>query len=343
SPVLLDGYLAGAVECDVDALCDGQDVHIAGIMQHIEEAGVHSGDSACSLPPYSLSEKVIAKLEEQTKALAIGLNVIGLMNVQFAIKDEEVYLIEVNPRASRTVPFVAKATDSAIASIAARLMAGEKLSDFPKRVPYKQKDYLEKLPKTDPMTLADPNMPWFSVKEAVMPFARFPGVDTILGPEMRSTGEVMGWDRNFARAFLKAQLGAGMTLPTSGKVFFSIKDSDKTPLLLETAKLLTEIGFDLIATRGTAKFIQKNGINCDTVNKVHEGRPNIVDCMKNNEISLVMNTTEGVQSIRDSRDIRSVALFDKIPYFTTAAAANAAALAIQSYADGELEVKPLQN
>ena len=343
SPVLLDGYLAGAVECDVDALCDGEDVHIAGIMQHIEEAGVHSGDSACSLPPYSLSEKVIAKLEEQTKALAIGLNVVGLMNVQFAIKDEEVYLIEVNPRASRTVPFVAKATDSAIASIAARLMAGEKLSDFSKRESYKQKDYQEKFPKTDPMTLADPNMPWFSVKEAVMPFARFPGVDTILGPEMRSTGEVMGWDRNFARAFLKAQLGAGMTLPTSGKVFFSIKDSDKTPLLLETAKLLTEIGFDLIATRGTAKFIQKNGINCDTVNKVHEGRPNIVDRMKNNEISLVMNTTEGVQSIRDSRDIRSVALFDKIPYFTTAAAANAAALAIQSYADGELEVKPLQN
>ena len=343
SPVLLDGYLAGAVECDVDALCDGEDVHIAGIMQHIEEAGVHSGDSACSLPPYSLSEKVIAKLEEQTKALAIGLNVIGLMNVQFAIKDEEVYLIEVNPRASRTVPFVAKATDSAIASIAARLMAGEKLSDFLKRESYKQKDYQEKFPKTDPMTLADPNMPWFSVKEAVMPFARFPGVDTILGPEMRSTGEVMGWDRNFARAFLKAQLGAGMTLPTSGKVFFSIKDSDKTPLLLETAKLLAEIGFDLIATSGTAKFIQKNGINCDTVNKVHEGRPNIVDRMKNNEISLVMNTTEGVQSIRDSRDIRSVALFDKIPYFTTAAAANAAALAIQSYADGELEVKPLQN
>ena len=343
SPVLLDSYLAGAVECDVDALCDGEDVHIAGIMQHIEEAGVHSGDSACSLPPYSLSEKVITKLEEQTKALAIGLNVIGLMNVQFAIKDEEVYLIEVNPRASRTVPFVAKATDSAIASIAARLMAGEKLSDFSKREPYKEKDYLEKLPKTDPMTLADPDMPWFSVKEAVMPFARFPGVDTILGPEMRSTGEVMGWDRNFARAFLKAQLGAGMKLPTSGKVFFSIKDSDKAPLLLETAKLLTEIGFDLIATRGTAKFIQKNGINCDTVNKVHEGRPNIVDRMKNNEISLVMNTTEGVQSIRDSRDIRSVALFDKIPYFTTAAAANAAALAIQSYADGELEVKPLQN
>ena len=206
SPVLLDGYLAGAVECDVDALCDGSEVHIAGIMQHIEEAGVHSGDSACSLPPYSLSEKIIEELEVQTKALAIGLNVVGLMNVQFAVKDEEVYLIEVNPRASRTVPFVAKATDSAIASIAARLMAGEKLSDFSKREPYKQVSYHEKLPKTDPMTLADPNMPWFSVKEAVMPFARFPGVDTLLGPEMRSTGEVMGWDRNFARAFLKLNL-----------------------------------------------------------------------------------------------------------------------------------------
>ena len=343
SPVLLDSYLSGAVECDVDALCDGTDVQIAGIMQHIEEAGVHSGDSACSLPPYSLSQKVIKELEVQTKALAIGLNVVGLINVQFAVKDEEVYLIEVNPRASRTVPFVAKATDSAIASIAARLMAGEKLSDFLKREPYKQVGFHEKLPKTDPLTLADPNMPWFSVKEAVMPFARFPGVDTLLGPEMRSTGEVMGRDRNFARAFLKAQLGAGMNLPTSGKVLFSIKDNDKTPLLLETAKILTEIGFDLVATRGTAEFIKKDGINCDVVNKVHEGRPNIVDQMKNNEISLVMNTTEGVQSIRDSRDIRSVALFDKIPYFTTAAAANAVALAIQSYADGEIEVKPLQN
>jgi carbamoyl-phosphate synthase large subunit len=192
SPVLLDSYLSGAVECDVDALCDGTDVHIAGIMQHIEEAGVHSGDSACSLPPYSLSQKVIKELEVQTKALAIGLNVVGLMNVQFAVKDEEVYLIEVNPRASRTVPFVAKATDSAIASIAARLMAGEKLSDFLKREPYKQVGFHEKLPKTDPLTLADPNMPWFSVKEAVMPFARFPGVDTLLGPEMRST--VRLWD-----------------------------------------------------------------------------------------------------------------------------------------------------
>ena len=219
SPVLLDSYLAGAVECDVDALCDGTDVHVAGIMQHIEEAGVHSGDSACSLPPYSLSPAIIAELNVQTRALALALNVVGLMNVQFAVKDDEIYLIEVNPRASRTVPFVAKSTDSAIASIAARLMAGEPLSNFPHRAPYKDASYDEVLPMADQMTLADPNMPWFSVKEAVMPFARFPGVDTILGPEMRSTGEVMGWDRSFARAFLKAQMGAGMELPFSGRGF----------------------------------------------------------------------------------------------------------------------------
>ena len=254
SPVLLDSYLSGAVECDVDALCDGQTVHVAGIMQHIEEAGVHSGDSACSLPPHSLSDQVVAELKNQTEALALALNVVGLMNVQFAVKDDEIYLIEVNPRASRTVPFVAKATDSAIASIAARLMAGEKMDSFPLRAPYKDVSYGETLPMADPMTLADPNMPWFSVKEAVMPFARFPGVDTILGPEMRSTGEVMGWDRSFARAFLKAQMGAGMDLPDPsqgpvGKVFFSIKDSDKTPQLVETAQILVDLGFALVATR----------------------------------------------------------------------------------------------
>ena len=202
SPVLLDSYLSGAIECDVDALCDGQTVHVAGIMQHIEEAGVHSGDSACSLPPHSLSKEIINELKVQTEALALALNVVGLMNVQFAVKDGAIYLIEVNPRASRTVPFVAKATDSAIASIAARLMAGEKMDSFPLRAPYKDVSYGETLPMADPMTLADPNMPWFSVKESVMPFARFPGVYTIMGPEMRSTGEVMGWDRSFARAFL---------------------------------------------------------------------------------------------------------------------------------------------
>ncbi len=342
SPVLLDSYLSGAVECDVDALCDGENVHVSGIMQHIEEAGVHSGDSACSLPPHSLSKEITDALIEQTEALAKALNVVGLMNVQFAVKDNEIYLIEVNPRASRTVPFVAKATDSAIASIAARLMAGEPLTNFPKREPYRDVSYDETIPSADPMTLADPMLPWFSVKEAVMPFARFPGVDTILGPEMRSTGEVMGWDRNFGRAFLKAQMGAGMDLPKSGKVFFSIKDDDKTDEMKEAATNLVELGFQIVATSGTSKWLSGVGIPCEKVNKVYEGRPNIVDHLKNAEIKLVVNTTEGTQSINDSREIRSVALFDKIPYFTTAAAAIAAVMAMQARNEGDLMVKPLQ-
>ena len=342
SPVLLDSYLSGAVECDVDALCDGENVHVSGIMQHIEEAGVHSGDSACSLPPHSLSKEITDALIEQTEALAKALNVVGLMNVQFAVKDNEIYLIEVNPRASRTVPFVAKATDSAIASIAARLMAGEPLTNFPKREPYRDVSYDETIPSADPMTLADPMLPWFSVKEAVMPFARFPGVDTILGPEMRSTGEVMGWDRNFGRAFLKAQMGAGMDLPKSGKVFFSIKDDDKTDEMKEAATNLVELGFQIVATSGTSKWLSGVGIPCEKVNKVYEGRPNIVDHLKNAEIKLVVNTTEGTQSINDSREIRSVALFDKIPYFTTAAAAIAAVMAMQARNEGDLTVKPLQ-
>ena len=342
SPVLLDSYLSGAVECDVDALCDGDNVHVSGIMQHIEEAGVHSGDSACSLPPHSLSKEITDALIEQTEALAKALNVVGLMNVQFAVKDNEIYLIEVNPRASRTVPFVAKATDSAIASIAARLMAGEPLTNFPKREPYRDISYDETIPSADPMTLADPMLPWFSVKEAVMPFARFPGVDTILGPEMRSTGEVMGWDRNFGRAFLKAQMGAGMDLPKSGKVFFSIKDDDKTDEMKEAATNLVELGFQIVATSGTSKWLSGVGIPCEKVNKVYEGRPNIVDHLKNAEIKLVINTTEGTQSINDSREIRSVALFDKIPYFTTAAAAIAAVMAMQARNEGDLMVKPLQ-
>ena len=342
SPVLLDSYLSGAVECDVDALCDGENVHVSGIMQHIEEAGVHSGDSACSLPPHSLSKEITDALIEQTEALAKALNVVGLMNVQFAVKDNEIYLIEVNPRASRTVPFVAKATDSAIASIAARLMAGEPLTNFPKREPYRDVSYDETIPSADPMTLADPMLPWFSVKEAVMPFARFPGVDTILGPEMRSTGEVMGWDRNFGRAFLKAQMGAGMDLPKSGKVFFSIKDDDKTDEMQEAATNLVALGFQIVATSGTSKWLSGVGIPCEKVNKVYEGRPNIVDHLKNAEIKLVVNTTEGTQSINDSREIRSVALFDKIPYFTTAAAAIAAVMAMQARNEGDLMVKPLQ-
>ena len=343
SPVLLDSYLAGAVELDVDALCDGTDVHVAGIMQHIEEAGVHSGDSACSLPPYSLPREIIAEVEKQTEALARALNVVGLMNIQFAVKDGDIYLIEVNPRASRTVPFVAKATDSAIASIAARIMAGEPLSNFPQRPAYdKDAAYEDVLPLGDPMTLADPNMPWFSVKEAVLPFARFPGVDTILGPEMRSTGEVMGWDRDFPRAFLKAQMGAGMVLPGKGCAFISIKDADKTEDMLTTARILLDQGFTLVATRGTAKWLTENGMECGVVNKVYEGRPDVTDMMRDEAIHLVMNTTEGAQAVEDSKSIRSIALYDKIPYFTTAAGSYAAALAIRAQADGDVGVKALQ-
>ncbi|EEB86219.1 carbamoyl-phosphate synthase large subunit [Roseobacter sp. GAI101] len=343
SPVLLDNYLSGAVELDVDALCDGKNVHVAGIMQHIEEAGVHSGDSACSLPPYSLSREIIAEVEKQTKALALALNVVGLMNIQFAIKDGDIYLIEVNPRASRTVPFVAKATDSAIASIAARIMAGEPLSNFPLRAAYDaDAAYDDVLPLGDPMTLADPNMPWFSVKEAVLPFARFPGVDTLLGPEMRSTGEVMGWDRDFPRAFLKAQMGAGNPLPREGCAFLSIKDMDKTDDMLTAARILLEQSFTIVATRGTADWLTSHDIACKVVNKVYEGRPDITDMMKDEAIQLVMNTTEGAQAVEDSKSIRSIALYDKIPYFTTAAGSYAAALAIKAQAEGDVGVKALQ-
>ncbi|OWU71912.1 carbamoyl phosphate synthase large subunit [Roseovarius sp. 22II1-1F6A] len=321
SPVLLDSYLSGATEIDVDALSDGKTVHVAGIMQHIEEAGVHSGDSACSLPPYSLSAEIIEELKRQTEALALALGVVGLMNVQYAVKDGEIYLIEVNPRASRTVPFVAKAVLSPIASIAARLMAGEPMSNF---------------------ELKDPQIEGFAVKEAVLPFARFPGVDTLLGPEMRSTGEVMGYDASFPLAFLKAQLGAGTVLPTEGRVFLSIKETDKTAQLLETAQVLVELGFVIVATRGTAAFLDGHGVPCEIVNKVYEGRPNIVDVMKNGEIALVMNTTEGAQAVEDSRSMRNVALLDKIPYFTTLAASHAAALAMKAREGGEIKVSPLQ-
>ena len=322
SPVLLDSYLSGAVEVDVDALCDGTAVHIAGIMQHIEEAGVHSGDSACSLPPYSLTKDTIIELKRQTEALALKLNVIGLMNVQFAIKDDEIYLIEVNPRASRTVPFVAKAVRSPIAAIAARIMAGETLEKF---------------------TLIDPaKIKGFAVKEAVLPFARFPGVDTLLGPEMRSTGEVMGFDSKFHRAFYKAQLGAGTELPASGNVFLSIKNEDKGAMFLEAVSCLLEMGFTLTATRGTAAFLAKSGIKSGLVNKVYEGRPNIVDQIKDGDITLIFNTTAGAQAVEDSRSMRASALMDKIPYFTTLAASHAAAFAIKANAEGDVGVKALQ-
>ncbi|MCA8882794.1 MAG: carbamoyl-phosphate synthase large subunit, partial [Rhodobacteraceae bacterium] len=322
SPVLLDGYLAGAVEIDVDALCDGTNVHVAGIMQHIEEAGVHSGDSACSLPPYSLTPDIMAELERQTHALALRLGVVGLMNVQYAVKDGVIYLIEVNPRASRTVPFVAKAVGAPIASIAARLMAGESLSGF-----------------DIPAMPADR----FAVKEAVLPFARFQGVDTLLGPEMRSTGEVMGSDPDFHMAFLKAQLGAGTTLPNGGTVFLSIKESDKTPQLLETAQALVECGFEILATRGTASYLATAGIESGIVNKVYEGRPNAVDLIKDGKVALVMNSTEGAQAVEDSRSLRTAALMDRVPYFTTLAASHAAALAMKVRGEQGFDVRALQS
>ena len=342
SPVLLDRYLDGATEVDVDALCDGDAVHVAGIMQHIEEAGVHSGDSACSLPPHTLSDAIIAEITRQTEALARALNVVGLMNVQFAVKGDDIYLIEVNPRASRTVPFVAKATDSAIASIAARLMAGEKLSVFPKAAPHQPVDDNASIPMGDLMSLSDFRTPWFSVKEAVLPFARFPGVDTLLGPEMRSTGEVMGWDRSFARAFLKAQLGAGTVLPSAGTVFLSIKDADKTPLLVETAQTLIDLGLKILATSGTAKFLADYGISSDVVNKAYEGGRTIVDMMKDGMVDLIFNTTEGAQAVEDSRSMRTVALYDKIPYYTTLAGSHAAVLAMKAAREGALAVRSLQ-
>ncbi|MEL6235135.1 MAG: carbamoyl-phosphate synthase large subunit [Pseudomonadota bacterium] len=322
SPVLIDGYLAAAVEVDVDALSDGTDVHIAGIMEHIEEAGVHSGDSACSLPPYSLDADIVAEIMRQTRALAKALDVVGLMNVQFAVQGDQVFILEVNPRASRTVPFVAKAVGAPVAAIAAQVMAGTPLTGF---------------------RLPDPITPQFSVKEAVLPFARFPGVDTLLGPEMRSTGEVMGIDASFSRAFLKSQMGAGVSLPETGTVFISVRDEDKHGGMLETAKTLAELGFSILATTGTAEFLTADGIAATRINKVYEGRPHIVDRMKDGGVALVINTTDGAQSVSDSRGIRATALYARIPYYTTAAGARAAARAILNRRDGALEVRTLQS
>ena len=322
SPVLLDSYLVGAIEVDVDALSDGKNVHVAGIMQHIEEAGVHSGDSACSLPPFSLPQHQIDDMIVQTKALALGLNVIGLMNIQFAIQGKDIFILEVNPRASRTVPFVAKAINSPIAAIAARVMAGEPLTNF---------------------DLKSPTPNHFAVKEAVMPFNRFPGVDALLGPEMRSTGEVMGLDKTFERAFWKSQLGASTPLPTSGTVFISVKEDDKGKAMLEAAQILSKQGFEILATGGTSIWLSDNNVKNTRVKKVYEGQPNIVDALKNNEINLIFNTTQGSQSLKDSRAIRAAALSNKICYYTTAAASNAAAKAIKDVENSELEVNALQN
>ena len=323
SPVLLDSYLQGAVEVDVDALSDATgDVYIAGIMQHIEEAGIHSGDSACSLPPYSLSDAIIEDIRQQTIALANALNVVGLMNIQFAVQGDTVYLLEVNPRASRTVPFVAKATGVPVAKIAARVMAGEKLADFD----------LGDTPKLDHV----------AVKEAVFPFARFPGVDIILGPEMKSTGEVMGIDTTFEQAFAKSQLGAGTKLPTTGTAFVSVKDSDKAAIT-DLARKLANQGFNLIATGGTADHLTGHGIDVTKVNKVLEGRPHCVDAILSGEVQLVVNTTEGAGAIADSFSIRRSALTNNVPHYTTVAGALAAVDAIKALKTGALEVKPLQD
>jgi len=320
SPVLIDQYLRDAVEVDVDAISDGTDVVVAGVLQHIEEAGVHSGDSACSIPPYSLPAEIIAEIERQTEALARALKVKGLMNIQFAVKDGEVYLIEVNPRASRTVPFVAKAIGIPVAKIASRVMAGEKLADLPK---------------------IDRDIDYIAVKEAVFPFNKFPGVDPVLSPEMKSTGEVMGIDLDFATSFAKAQLGAGTTLPSSGRLFVSVKDTDK-PVILPGVRLLTELGFSIVATGGTADYLEAEGIEVERVNKVAQGRPHIVDRILDGDIALIFNTTEGWQSLKDSSDIRRSALNLKIPYFTTAQASVAAARAIEALSKHSLDVRPLQ-
>ncbi|MCA3738447.1 MAG: carbamoyl-phosphate synthase large subunit, partial [Phenylobacterium sp.] len=335
SPVLIDQYLSRATEVDVDALCDGETVFVAGVMEHIEEAGVHSGDSACSLPPFSLRPETIAELKRQTEAMAFALEVRGLMNVQFAIEEPHsdaprIFVLEVNPRASRTVPFVAKTIGKPLAGIAARVMAGESLASF---------------------GLVETPYDHVAVKEAVFPFARFAGVDTVLGPEMRSTGEVMGldWRREgegpgpaFARAFAKSQLGGGAVLPAAGAVFVSVKDADK-PWIVEPVRLLLERGFKILATGGTASYLADQGLAVEPVRKVLEGRPHIVDAMKNGGVQLVFNTTEGKQSLADSYEIRRTALMMKIPYFTTAAGALAAAQAITVLAHGPLDVRPLQS
>ncbi|WP_428697907.1 carbamoyl-phosphate synthase large subunit [Stappia sp.] len=320
NPLLFDRYLDGAIEVDVDALADGKDVFVCGIMEHIEEAGIHSGDSACSLPPYSLSDEMIAELTRQTEVLAKALGVGGLMNVQFAIRNGEIFVLEVNPRASRTVPFVAKTIGQPIAKIAARVMAGEPLASF---------------------GLTTKKLDHVAVKEAVFPFARFQGVDTVLGPEMRSTGEVMGLNGTFEVAFAKSQLGSGTRVPTSGTVFVSVRDADKERVL-DPIQRLAKTGFRIIATHGTQTFLQEQGISCDKVNKVLEGRPHIVDAIKNGEVQLVFNTTEGAQALSDSRSLRRAALLHKVPYYTTLAGAIAAAKGIEAYASGNLEVVPLQ-
>jgi carbamoyl-phosphate synthase large subunit len=322
NPVLIDRYLSDAIEVDVDCIADGERVYVAGVMEHIEEAGIHSGDSACALPPYTLAPAAVTELKAETEALAKALGVVGLMNVQYAIKDDAVYVLEVNPRASRTVPFVAKATGVAVAKIGARVMAGAKLSEFP----------------LDDQAIA----PHVAVKEAVFPFNRFPDVDTILGPEMKSTGEVMGLDSSFERAFAKSQLGAGVKLPERGGAFLSVRDADKTAAVA-VARRLVELGFTILATRGTAARLREAGLPVTVVNKVLEGRPHCVDAIKSGEVQIVINTASGAQAVADSYAIRRSALTHGVPHYTTIAGARAAAHAIAAMRAGALEVAPLQS
>jgi carbamoyl-phosphate synthase large subunit len=327
NPLLFDRYLSDAIEIDVDCIADGKDTYVAGIMEHIEEAGIHSGDSACSLPPHNLSAEVIAELDEQTRKLALALQVGGLMNVQYAIKDGDIYVLEVNPRASRTVPFVAKVIGLPVAKIAARIMAGETLASF----------------KLAPQHFEPGAAKHIGVKEAVFPFARFGDkVDTVLGPEMKSTGEVMGLDRDYNIAFAKSQLGGGTRVPKSGTVFVSVRDADKSRIL-ESTRLLAGLGFKIVATSGTQRYLAEQGVPAVKINKVAEGRPHIVDAIKNGEVQLVFNTTEGATALADSRSLRRAALLHKVPYYTTLSGAVAAAQGIKAYLGGDLEVCSLQS
>jgi carbamoyl-phosphate synthase large subunit len=322
-PLLLDKFLTDAIEVDVDALCDGEEVFVAGIMQHIEEAGIHSGDSACSIPPFSLGEEILAEIKAATTKMALALNVVGLMNVQYAIQGDKLFVLEVNPRASRTVPFVAKATNVPIAKIASLIMVGKKLKEF---------------------NLKEKKFDYFSVKEVVFPFARFNNADTILGPEMKSTGEVMGIDKTFPLAFAKAQMASGSKLPVDGLVFLSVKDSDKK-YLIEIAQKLIAIGFKIVATRGTAKFLAENDIAVTIVNKITEDKPHVVDMIDRKEISLVINTTEGAKATKDSFSIRRTALMKGVAYSTTISGAKALIDAIKAYKDQgcRFEVRALQD
>ncbi len=327
NPLLFDTYLTDAIEVDVDCLCDGKDAYVAGIMEHIEEAGIHSGDSACSLPVHTLSDEIVAELERQTIAMAKALNVGGLMNVQYAIKDNVVYVLEVNPRASRTVPFVAKTNGTPIAKVAARIMAGESLEQA--LAAYGGK----------PDVKAQRHI---AVKEAVFPFARFPGVDTLLGPEMRSTGEVMGLDYDYPLAFAKAQLGAGVDLPRDGTLFVSVRDQDKARIV-SAVKRLADLGFKILATGGTQRYLAEQGIEATKINKVQEGRPHIEDAIRNRQVHIVFNTTDSVSAVSDSKSIRRAALMHKLPYYTTMAGAEAVSEAIAALKAGSLEVRPLQD